>query len=85
MWSRSRGDSVGIENGLLVLNGKTVVEKYIDNENMEGFYFGPDVVPAGDVFVLGDNRDTSVDSRAFGPIAVDDIEGKVLIRLWPLR
>ena len=77
------GDSVGIENGLLVVNGTTVVERYIDNDNMEGFYFGPDVVPKGDVFLLGDNRDISVDSRTFGPVAVDDIDGRVLATIWP--
>ena len=77
------GDSVGIENGLLVVNGATVVEHYIDNDNMEGFYFGPDVVPMGDVFLLGDNREISVDSRAFGPVAVDDIDGRVLATIWP--
>ena len=77
------GDSVGIENGLLVVNGTTVVENYLDNANMEGFYFGPDVVPAGHVFLLGDNRSISVDSRAFGPVAVDDIDGRVLATIWP--
>ena len=77
------GDSVGIENGLLVVNGTTVVEKYIDNDNMEGFYFGPDVVPGDHVFLLGDNRDISVDSRAFGPVDVDDIDGRVLATIWP--
>jgi signal peptidase I len=77
------GDSVGIEDGVLVVNGTTIVEKYIDNDNMDGFYFGPDVVPADHVFLLGDNRDTSEDSRAFGPVAVDDIDGRVLGKIWP--
>jgi signal peptidase I len=77
------GDSVGIEDGQLVLNGKPVVEDYVDNENMDGFYTGPDVVPAGAVFLLGDNRDTSEDSRTFGAVDVDDIEGKVLAKVWP--
>ena len=78
------GDSVGIENGALVVNGAVVVEKYIDNDNMGGFYFGPDDVPPGHVFLLGDNRDTSEDSRTFGPIDVDDIDGRVLTTIWPL-
>ena len=77
------GDSVGIEDGMLVLNGKTVVENYIDNDNMDGYYTGPDLVPLGHVFLLGDNRDTSEDSRAFGPVAVDDIDGRVMGKIWP--
>jgi signal peptidase I len=76
------GDLVGIENGLLVVNGTSVVEKYIDNHNMDGFYFGPDAVPAGHVFLLGDNRATSEDSRTFGPVAVDDIDGRLLATVW---
>jgi signal peptidase I len=78
------GDSVALENGSLVVNGVTVAETYIDNADMAGFYFGPDVVPEGDVFVLGDHRAVSVDSRTFGPIAVDSIEGRVSQQIWPL-
>jgi signal peptidase I len=77
------GDSVGIEDGLLVLNGAIIAEDYIDNDNMDGFYFGPDLVPPDHVFLLGDNRDTSEDSRAFGPVDVDDIDGKILLKIWP--
>ncbi|MDP9463917.1 MAG: signal peptidase I [Actinomycetota bacterium] len=78
------GDSVGIDDGLLVVDGARVVESYIDNDNMEGFFFGPDVVPAGHVFLLGDNRDTSADSRAFGPVAIEAVDGRVLVTIWPL-
>jgi signal peptidase I len=78
------GDSVGIDNGALVVNGAKVVETYIDNDGMQGFYFGPDVVPAGHVFLLGDNRADSIDSRTFGPIAVDDLDGRVIAKIWPL-
>ena len=78
------GDSVAIDDGSLVINGSRVAESYIDNDHMEGYYFGPDVVPAGHLFLLGDNRSDSVDSRAFGPIGVDDVEGRVLAEIWPL-
>ena len=78
------GDSVGIDNGLLVVNGVTVVERYIDNRDMAGYYFGPDVVPPGHVFLLGDSRATSEDSRAFGSVDVDAIDGRLLATMWPL-
>ena len=77
------GDSVGIDDGVLMLNGKKVAENYIDNDNMEGFFFGPDVVPHGEVFLLGDNRYISVDSRTFGPVTVDEVDGRVLATIWP--
>lgn len=77
------GDSVGLDDGALVVNGARVIEHDIDNAGMQGFYFGPDIVPPGDVFVLGDNRADSIDSRTFGPIAVDDIDGRVVGKIWP--
>ncbi len=76
------GDSVGIEDGILIVNGVRVVEDYIDNDAMDGSYFGPDLVPADHVFLLGDNRANSVDSRAFGPVDVDDVDGRVLATIW---
>ena len=48
---------------------------------MDSTYFGPVTVPAGAVFVLGDDRENSVDSRSFGPVAVRDISGRVLVRI----
>ena len=77
------GDSVGIEDGALMVNGAKVLETYIDNTGMRGFYFGPDVVPHGHVFLLGDNRLDSVDSRAFGSVAIDDLDGRLLATIWP--
>jgi signal peptidase I len=78
------GDSVGMEDGTLIVNGVPISETYVDNENMDGYYFGPDAVPFGQVFLLGDNRDTSEDSRTFGPVDVDDVDGRVLVEVWPL-
>jgi signal peptidase I len=42
------------------------------------------VVPKDKVFVMGDNRPNSLDSRAFGPIATKDIVGKLVLRVWPI-
>ena len=41
-------------------------------------------IPSGRVFVIGDNRPNSNDSRAFGPVPVDDLLGRVWLRYWPL-
>ena len=43
------------------------------------------VVPEGCVFVMGDNRAESADSRVFGAVPMDKIEGNVICRIWPLN
>jgi signal peptidase I len=77
------GDSVGIEDGVLVVNGTPVCEAAIDPALIDGVYFGPVDVPPGQVFLLGDNRDGSVDSRHFGTVAAADVEGEVVGRVFP--
>lgn len=76
------GDSVGLEDGVLVRNGALVAEPYIDPTQMKGTYWGPIVVPDGQVFLLGDHRFTSLDSRHYGPVSIDAIEGRVRLHLW---
>ncbi len=73
------GDDVAIENGVLIRNGKAVKESFIDQTNMSGYFFGPERVAADSVFVLGDNRSNSEDSRRFGAIKNASIEGRVLV------
>lgn len=76
------GDRVGLADGRLVVNGHRRAEAYVDHASVDSVYFGPEVVPAGSVFVMGDDRADSVDSRDFGPVPLDRVLGRVLWRLW---
>jgi signal peptidase I len=77
------GDEVGIEDGQLVVNGRIVPEPPVDLNTVDGLYYGPVTVPPGSIFVLGDNRANSVDSRTLGPVRLDALIGQVMLRLWP--
>jgi signal peptidase I len=77
------GDQVAIEDGVLVVDGRTVCEPAIDPARQDGVYFGPVTVPDGEVFLLGDDRADSIDSRDFGPVRVADVDGHVSARVWP--
>lgn len=77
------GDTLALEEGSLVLNGRRQPEPYLDAELGDGLYYGPVTVPAGHVFVLADVRVNTVDSRTLGPIPEDELVGRVVLRLWP--
>lgn len=77
------GDEVQIREGKLFVNGTEVDEPYLlEQEVMPEF--GPVVVPADSVFVMGDNRLVSYDSRRFGAIPHDRLLGEAVLRIWPL-
>jgi signal peptidase I len=78
------GDRVAIEDGVLAVNGHREKEAYVDQSQVDSVYFGPVVVPRGDVFVLGDNRADSHDSRDYGAVPRRSLIGRVLVTLWPL-
>jgi signal peptidase I len=79
------GDSVAIEDGALVVDGSRRTEPYVDSDQVDSVYFGPVTVPSDTVFVLGDNRANSIDSRDFGAVPVDRLIGPVVTRMWPPR
>jgi signal peptidase I len=78
------GQQVGIEDGALVVDGRRPAEPFVrDKRLLDSQYFGPVTVPRGSVFVLGDRRSDSIDSRRFGPVPVGDVIGRVDARIWP--
>jgi signal peptidase I len=84
------GDKIEIdEEGHVTVNGGKLEESEYISEYALGLsdLDYPFEVPVGCCFVLGDNRDNSVDSRAtnFGCIGEEEMVGKVLIRVWPLN
>lgn len=74
------GDRITIGSGRLIANGVTLNEPYI---NAEPNYIGQWTVPAGYLFVLGDNRNDSSDSHAWGFLPIRNIIGKAMIIYWP--
>lgn len=79
------GDHVLIQNGKIILNGEELNEPYLaEGVKTENKVYSDIIVPEGYVFVMGDNREHSADSRMFGCIPVNKIESKVWIRFWPL-
>jgi signal peptidase I len=77
------GDTVGLEDGILVVNRHAVREPYANTKSQDSVYFGPVRVPRGAVFVMGDNRGVSEDSREFGPVPTSALVGRAVARLWP--
>jgi len=76
------GDTIALRAGTLLVDGKRQREPYLPAHTAGDFY-GPTIVPAGHLFVLGDNRSRSVDSRFIGPVPADDLLGHVVARVWP--
>ncbi|HEY8888855.1 MAG TPA: signal peptidase I [Clostridium sp.] len=79
------GDKVEISNNVLYING-TVINEFYKNENFMKDY-DETVVPQDSIFVLGDNRNFSKDSRSsdIGFVKLNLLEGKAIIRLYPFN
>ena len=81
------GEEIEVRSCEVRIDGRLLVEPYLDPTVVTpgncGGDFGPLEIPAETVFVMGDNRAGSQDSRALGPIPVDDIVGRAFVVFWP--
>ncbi len=80
------GDTVEVRDRVVYVNGKEIKDthavhkrNFYGNDTSAGDYFGPYVVPEGRIFVMGDNRENSFDSRFWGTLPISDIKGRAFI------
>ena len=72
-----------IKNNQVFIDGQSLVEPYLASDTQRDF--GPVHVPANHIFVMGDNRNFSRDSRAIGPIPIENIRARAWISIWPVE
>ena len=75
------GETVEGKNGKIFINGRQLVEPYLAEEPVGDF--PAKTIPKGQLWVMGDNRNRSSDSRVFGPIKKSKIVGRAILRIWP--
>jgi signal peptidase I len=88
------GEIISLHDGNVYINGRFLPEPFLPPDVRHDTYPSPNSgayvlnhpyrIPAGDVYVMGDNRPDSCDSRYWGPIPESTIVGKVDLRIWPL-
>ena len=78
------GETIEIRSGQVYVNGKELTNQYVPTSYLDGSNYGPRRIPHGDYFVMGDHRDSSNDSRVFGPVPQRYIYGKAVFAYWPV-
>lgn len=76
------GETVEVQGGQVFINGQLLEEPWMTQQG--GPNYPSTLVPPLHVFVLGDNRGSSRDSRSFGPVSVDQLIGRAWLIYWPL-
>ncbi|MBV8386693.1 MAG: signal peptidase I [Acidimicrobiia bacterium] len=76
------GETVQGKDGRVFINGRELVEPYLPATTTTSD-FGPVAVPKGGLWVMGDNRTNSSDSRVFGTIRRRTVVGRAIVRVWP--
>lgn len=78
------GETIEIKQGIVYVDGKALKEPFINTAIKSSTTMEPVEVPEDHVFVMGDNRGMSFDSRNIGPVAVSKIDGKAFFMFWPV-
>jgi signal peptidase I len=83
------GDTIQLRGGILYVNGEPQQEPYVHANPCRRYLpktcaFGPITVPRGHLFLMGDNRAVSHDSRFFGAVPEENVEAEAIFRYWPL-
>lgn len=76
------GETVEVHDGQVYINGQALEESEYLSQTTRG-RFGPLTVPENHIFVMGDNRGASNDSRSFGPVSMENVVGKAWVSYWP--
>ena len=76
------GEVIEARNGHVLIDGRQLAEPYLPPDVVQ-LDFGPEQIPEGHVFVMGDNRTNSGDSRVFHAIPIDTIVGRAIAVVWP--
>lgn len=78
------GQTVRASNGVVLVDEKPLLEPYVNAVCAGTRDFAPVTVPVQRLFVMGDNRCDSLDSRRFGTIARSTVVGEAMVRIWPI-
>lgn len=77
------GERVEVDAGVLIVNGRRIPEPYVSYPDARSV--APVIVPPHELYVLGDNRAQSEDSREWGPVPESAVTGKAVFGIWPPR
>jgi signal peptidase I len=78
------GETIQIRKGDVYIDGRELSDQYVPPNYLDGSNYPPLKIPRGEYFVMGDHRDSSNDSRVFGPVPRSLIYGKAVFAYWPV-
>jgi signal peptidase I len=78
------GETIEIRSGHVYIDGQDLADQYVPPGYLDGSNSAPRRIPADSYFVMGDHRDSSNDSRVFGPVSRQFIYGKAVFAYWPV-